>query len=81
MSKTHDYTKRYWGHDYTFDPLDEKGLTARILGWGKGICEADYILLENGDENTRYQATEILYFSDPPDMWKGIFKFAPRQGE
>ena len=75
---THDYTKRYWGHDYTFDPID-KGQKASMMGWGLGIKNGDYILLQDGpDRSTRYQITKIEYMSDPQDMWSAKAVFAPR---
>lgn len=66
--KTHDYRKRYWGHDYTFEPTD-KGLKASLMGWGSGIVAGDILLLENKKNGSLYRVKEIKYFSDPKDMW------------
>jgi hypothetical protein len=51
---THDYTRRSWGHDYTFTPADG-GMRGRAVGWGKGIAAGDFMLLVNGPGSTRYQ--------------------------
>jgi hypothetical protein len=77
--ETHDYTKRYWGHDYTFEPVNG-GLQARLMGWGMDIKAGDYLLLQNGDDSTRYQVDSIKYYSDPFDMWSATATFAPRPG-
>ena len=78
--KTHDYTQRYWGHDFSmYNPLDSEGLTATLLGFGRGISVDDYMIFSQTDGNTtRYQVTKIDYYRDPPDMWKMWIKFAPR---
>ena len=75
--KTHDYTERYWGHDYTFEPI-AGGLYGRMMGWGHGIRDGDYLILLSGDETTRYKVDSISYYRDPPDMWKAEVSFAPR---
>ncbi len=81
---THDYGpgKRYWGHDYTFTPIDD-GQRGRATGWGKGIRQGDYLLLANGDQSTRYRVESIKYgnsvsLGSPDDMWKATLTFAPR---
>ena len=76
--KTHDYTKREWGHDYNVTSVDEQTHDARLIGWGVGITEGDYILLKSGEGSTRYRIIEINYFSDPYDMWSAETSFAPR---
>lgn len=76
--KTHDYTKRHWGHDYTFETKDG-GQHASMTGWGAGIAARDYLILENGGSSTRYQVDEIDYYADPQDMWRMKATFAPRQ--
>jgi len=76
--ETHDYTDRYWGHDYTFRPIDN-GVKGELMGWGMGINSDDYIIIKNGDGSTRYQIDEIKYFADPKDMWKATATFAPRE--
>ena len=78
MSKTHDYTIRCWGHDYTFDPVDG-GDRGDMMGWGNGIEQGDFLLLQNGDGSTRYKVISIKYFGDPPDMWSAKVSFAPRE--
>lgn len=75
--KTHDYSKRYWGHGYTFKPIDD-GLKGEMFGWGLGLEKGDYIILLNGDETTRYRIDSIVYEKDPRDMWKAKVSFDPR---
>lgn len=78
---THDYTQRYWGHDYTWQSVDG-GLTANVLGWGIGLRTGDYLLLPNRetpDGKTRYQIKSIRYYRDPNDMWDAKLVFAPRK--
>lgn len=74
---THDYTRREWGHDYTFEPIDG-GLRGTMMGWGAGICPGDYIVIPNKGGTTRYQFEAIKYMHDPPDMWEADVVFAPR---
>jgi MioC protein len=76
--RTHDYTKRGPGHDYTLDPIDG-GKRISISGWGHGIRNGDYIILPNGEGTTRYRFIEISYYADPRDMWHGRAAFAPRK--
>jgi hypothetical protein len=75
---THDYRKghRTWGHDLSYRPLPDDKLKA--TGWGSGLREGDYMLLSNGDSDTRYQIETIRYFGDPKDMWTATLRFAPR---
>jgi hypothetical protein len=75
----HDYTRRFWGHDYVFEPIDE-GLRGKVMGWGNGITAGDYLILQNGngDESTRYKVETIRYELDPSDMWSADVTFAPR---
>ncbi len=75
--KTHDYTKSSWGHDLSWDVLD--GQKLKIIGWGSGTKDGDFLLLPNGNNSTRYKVDEISYFSDPTDQFKIIASFAPRQ--
>lgn len=76
----HDYTQRYWGHDFTFRPLDS-GQQGQMSGWGKDIHVGDTLLLPNGHENTRYRIEQIRYELDPPDMWHARVSFYPRTQE
>lgn len=75
--QTHDYTERYWGHDYTFKPL-VGGLHGRMTGWGRGIKGGDYLIIQNGQETSRYIVDSISYYRDPSDMWEAEVSFAPR---
>ncbi len=77
---THDYTARYWGHDYTFTPIDG-GRKGSAMGWGDGLRVGDYIILEHkGSRNgsSRYRIKSVEYYRDPPDMWSADLEFAPR---
>lgn len=77
--ETHDYTVRHWGHDYTFKPIDG-GMKGSIIGWGSGLKDGDYLLLEDPrGGSSRYQIDSIEYFSNPSDMWSANVKFAPRK--
>jgi hypothetical protein len=75
--RTHDYTTRRWGHDYTFDPI-KGGQRGTALGWGRGLRDGDYLLLQNGAGSTRYRIERVSYFADPADMWKAELAFDPR---
>ena len=78
-ARTHDYTRRYLGHDYIFRPKDG-GNSASITGWGCGISNGDYLLLEHPNGGaTRYRVTSIKYCANPSDMWSAQADFAPRQ--
>ena len=83
QGRTHDYRDghRGWGHDITYRPCDRGGRGTRLnaSGWGCGIAAGDYILLSNGDADTRYSVHEISYHSNPADMWRATLKFAPRK--
>ena len=78
MIKTHDYTARGFGHDYTYEPHNN-GLEAEMSGWGQGISAGDFLLLQNKDKSTRYQVVTIRYCPDPNDMWFAKVKFSPRR--
>lgn len=75
--QTHDYTRRYWGHDLSWRV--EKDGTLNAAGWGTGIRDGDYLLLANGDRSTRYQVRDIRYMHDPLDQWFATLTFAPRE--
>ena len=74
---THNYTHRYWGHDFTFSPETPEA-PAHMMGWGEGIIKGDYLILPNAEKTTRYLVVDVKYFSDPPDMWSADVMFAPR---
>lgn len=86
----HDYRReqRSWGHDYVFSPI-EGGKRGRAQGWGPraafmplpkvGKIEAgDFLLLQNGEGETRYRVDSIEYHNNPEDMWSAEITFAPR---
>lgn len=76
--KTHDYTKRFWGHDFTIMEIVDGGQQLHMMGWGHGIQKGDYLLLPNKGATTHYKVHAVDYFADPPDMWKLVAKFSPR---
>jgi hypothetical protein len=80
---THDYTQRYWGHDYVITDVHNEGQRLSMCGWGRGIKAGDYILLVSmrrpgENPSTRYQVDSIEYYNDPADMWRMEASFAPR---
>lgn len=81
--RTHDYSKREWGHDYVCRPIDPQGLRAKLTGWGNIIRQGDYLILEGNDpgSTTRYRVDEVRYEIDPKDMWHITASFAPRQND
>lgn len=79
---THDYTNRFWGHDYTITEVIDGGKKLRAMGWGLGIRRKHFLMLQNKESSngvTRYQVDKIEYFDDPRDMWRAILRHAPRQ--
>lgn len=78
--KTHDYTRRGWGHDYVIDNVINKGERLDMMGWGNGISDGDYLIIQGdgGSGTTRYQVEKVKYMNDPKDMWSITAKFAPR---
>lgn len=78
--KTHDYTKRCWGHDYAITKIINDGKIISIMGWGYGLNKDDFLLLEGNKklESTRYLIKEIKYFNNPSDMWSVLAEFSPR---
>lgn len=79
MQKTHDYTQRFWGHDFAIHEVIDKGRKLRTSGFGRGIREGDYLILPNEGHTTRYQVENIEYMLDPDDMWFAGLVFAPRE--
>jgi len=75
--RTHDYRRRYWGHDYTWRPdPDSKGHTGSAIGWGAGISEGDFLILAGPDGGgSPYRVVSIRYFSDPKDMWEAKLEY------
>jgi hypothetical protein len=80
LPKTHDYTVRGWGWDYTIRKVEEDGRLVRAAGWGEGIRQGDYLILQSKTSgSTRYQVERIEYKQDPRDMWFADLTFAPRE--
>jgi hypothetical protein len=77
--RTHDYSVRYWGHDYAIHSGRDGGQWLNVSGWGRGIEPADYLILRAGPQGTtRYQVAAIEYSDNPSDMWNAELTFAPR---
>jgi hypothetical protein len=83
--KTHDYTKRGWGHDFAIQKVVDGGQILHIAGWGDyqrdRIEEGDYLILPNDGQSTRYRVETIRYAVDPCDQWFAKLSFAPRPVE
>ncbi|MFN8994550.1 MAG: hypothetical protein ACK5X3_12935 [Pseudomonadota bacterium] len=77
-AKTHDYTRRAKGHDFTITQIFDGGMWLSITGWGLGISKGDFIILPDGNATARYQIASIEYYNNPPDMWRAKAEFAPR---
>lgn len=81
---THDYTKRGWGHDYAITDVRANGQQISMTGWGRGIRQGDYLLIESqstepgANPDTRYRVKSIRYCDDPSDMWSMEATFASR---
>ncbi|MDZ8050965.1 MAG: hypothetical protein RMX68_023105 [Aulosira sp. ZfuVER01] len=71
--KIHDYSQLMRGKDYIFETR-QGGLGGYMTGTGKGIKPRDYIILQHGYQNYRYQVEEIDYYSNPSDMWIALLK-------
>jgi hypothetical protein len=77
--KQHDYTIREYGHNYFINKVFDQGQRITAVGWGEGIKQWDYMVVQlDATRTTRYQFESIHYYHDPPDMWKATLKFAPR---
>lgn len=76
----HDYTQRYWGHDYTWDPdPGSEGVTGSAMGWGHDIQDGDVLLLKGPSGGpSPYLVESIEYFPDPRDMWKARLRYSPK---
>lgn len=75
---THDYTRRYLGHDFLIHRVENEGWLIHVSGWGEGLREGDYLILPNTEGSTRYRLVSVSYYADPPDMWTGSATFSPR---
>ncbi len=75
MPKLHDYTKRFWGHDYTWMPNDDGGVTGTAMGWGYGLETDDYTLLAASGNGASYKIVEVRYYGDPADMWQAKLRY------
>lgn len=72
--KIHDYTRRYWGHDYAVTRTDIGGKPS-ISGWGLGIRAGDRLLIKNNGKFYLYAFDSIRYLRDPYDMWNAEVSF------
>lgn len=80
-AKTHDYTRRKRGHDFTILKVADEGKQLHAAGWGEGVAAGDYLILPNEGRTTRYAVASVSYYADPPDMWMARLTFAPRPNE
>lgn len=74
----HDYTRRYWGHDYTWTPEPgSEGRRGEACGWGGGIKVGHYLALQgpNGG-GSLYRVEAIRYELEPNDMWWATLVYA-----
>lgn len=77
--RTHDYTRRYWGHDYQLIRVIDGGQQLRLGIFGRRFAVGDFLILQNRDGSTRYRITEITdHPMDPGDLWFVTAEFAPR---
>lgn len=76
----HDYSVRFFGHDYVINKVYGEGEEIDLIGWGPGLHQEDFIILQNRGRNntTQYKLTDVDYYHDPPDMWRARARFAPR---
>ena len=79
MNKTHDFSAIEWGHNYNILNIKNEGMEISIAGWGRGLSNDDYIIIQNGDDTTRYKLDAVEYHRDPPDMWFASASFSPRE--
>lgn len=77
-SREHDYTHRYWGHDFTFDPIDG-GQRGRMCVFGRTPRVGDHLILPNGSGTTRYRIESVRSPSDPGDQHFLDVAFDPRE--
>lgn len=67
--RIHDYTRRYFGHDFTVSPHADP-VTADITGWGHGLRKQDFLLIPRpGGGRCIYEIETLRYTLDPADMW------------
>ena len=67
----HSYTHHEWNHDFTFESL-ACGKQGYMRGRGGTICRGDYIVLESGLNQTRYQVVEIDYDATASGFWAAL---------
>jgi hypothetical protein len=74
---THDYTEptRSWSHDTVFTPVDE--VRAVVHGWGAGIHDGDFLLLDVLGLTACFRVEEIAYHDDPLPFWRAVVEFTP----
>lgn len=80
-AKTHDFTKRDWGHDAFVTHSVNAGRQIKLCGWGgddRLPIEGDFIILqERGGPGVRYRITRVAPMTDPPDQWFADALFDP----
>jgi hypothetical protein len=79
--RIHDYSLRYWGHDFTLQP-DADPVTARIAGWGHGLREHDLLLIpRQAGGKCIYEIETLRWASNVDDMWFAGCRFVPVSSE
>ena len=83
MIQTHDFTYRYFGHDYTVMSVSKGGARIEVIGWNRGMSVGDYVLLHGSEPGTlaRYRIVRLKYYTDPSDMWSATMDHAPYTGD
>ncbi len=63
--RTHDYTRRGWGHNVELLKVHNRPGRFRLVGWGNDPQVGDFVLFSGG----RYEIRDIEHYRDPADMW------------
>jgi len=68
----HDYTSstRAIDHDTIFTPMT--GGMAMVGGWGAGVRQGDFLLLDGSGPTVRYRVEEIRYDGDLMCSWHAV---------
>lgn len=78
MSKTHDYSCPSWGRSVEVLSVSDSGMTAKVLGFGTGVKEGDFLILPNGNDGTTRYRVKKLRHKRPADCWAADIEFQPR---
>ncbi len=75
---THDYTKSRWGHAVEILRIINEGNQLRVVGYGSGVNNGDFLLLPNEGSSTRYKVLKIEHKGSGTKQWFADLEFAPR---